>query len=309
MTKICLINEMNQFSKNALKVLKQSYKIKVFDELEEDEFKFVTVLFVRLRYFINKKYLSKFPKLKYLCSPTTGLNHIDKEYCKNKNITIISLKNEKEFLSKNISATAEYTWALFLCAWRKIIYAYQDVLDKNWDRDKFRSSQLAGQTLGIIGLGRIGKKIYQYAETFNMTAKYYDPYIFDSDGKIDNLFELVSKTKILFICCEYTNKTHHMINNELISNMKNESLIINTARGEIIDETVLLDNIIKKNLFYAADVVNDEHLIFKNGAVPNLLHPKYQRNVIITPHIAGACNDSMHLTEEYITKKLTEITC
>lgn len=308
MKPICLLSEIQDFSPNALEKLQHLFDVKPLEQVEKKHFEKVEVLFVRLKLFIGPVLLSRFRNLRFICSPTTGLNHIDLSFCEKNNINVISLVSDKQFLEKNVTATSEYTWALFLAVWRNIITNYNDVCSGNWDRDKFKSHQLRGKRIGIIGLGRVGKKIRRYAHSFDMQIEYYDPYESTFGGKRNTLEELLINNDIIFISCQYSDETKNLINKNNLNFLKKGSFIINTARGEIVNENDLLAVILKKNFKYVADVIANESSL-ESSNLTIFTSAKLKNNVFLTSHIAGACYDAMQITEERVTDKLMEKVC
>jgi D-3-phosphoglycerate dehydrogenase len=131
------------------------------------------ILFVRLKYFIGADLLKTVPNLLYICSPTTGLNHIDIEYCVSKNIKIISLKGENDFL-KNIKATPEHTLGLIIALYRNYSRAFQNTNNINWNRENYRGNEINGSKIGFIGLGRVAKIVSQYLKAMGAQLAYFD---------------------------------------------------------------------------------------------------------------------------------------
>ena len=304
MKKVCLILEPKDFSKSALRDLSRKYTV-ICEKLDaEDDHRSVEVIFCRLKYNLNAEFLKMFTGLKYIGSPTTGNDHIDTKYCMNNGIIIVSLKGESAFLYNEITSTAEYTWALMLSSWRKVFPATTSVLEGNWDRDQFKSYQIKDKNLGIIGMGRIGKQLKKYADAFGLNFRYFDPYVLNLSGKMNNLKDLAAWSDIIIIACEYNADTHCLIDRKFLSYLKDGSLIINTARGGIVDEEALLEAMILKEIFYSADVVSNEQ--DKNKFETNKLlkiNPACSQ-ILITPHIAGASYDAMNKTEDFIVNKL-----
>ena len=112
------------------------------------------VIYTGLQYYIGRNLMDRYKNLKIIVTPTTGLTHIDLDYAKRRGIDVISLKGETEFL-EDIHSTAEHTIALTLSLLRKIPHAFSKVSE--WNRDDFIGSELYGKTIGIIGVGRLGK--------------------------------------------------------------------------------------------------------------------------------------------------------
>lgn len=125
------------------------------------------ILIVRLGHKIDKEILNNAARLKAIVSATTGLNHIDLKEAEMRNIAVLSLKGEREFLDQ-IYATAEHTIGLILSLLRNIPAACEEARKGNWNRDAFRGVELHGKTLGIIGYGRLGSKVAHYAQGFGM---------------------------------------------------------------------------------------------------------------------------------------------
>jgi len=307
MNNICLILEPDRFCNESISILKNHYLIRDLSDIKDSEYSRVEVIFCRLNFFINENFLSNYSNLKYICSPTTGLNHIDQDYLEIKGIKLISLINEVEFLSKKITSTAEYTWGLMMTSWRKIIEAKIHVASDGWNRDLFISHQIKGRNIGMVGMGRVGKQIASYIKAFDANMKYFDPFVNDILGKEDSLKTLAEWSDILIICCKYNKQNKKLISSSIINSMKINSLLVNTSRGEIIDEKELIKALKAKKIFCALDVLSNENEL-KDNELINL--SKNSNRVIITPHIAGATIDAMHLTEKHITKLLLrELQC
>ena len=299
--------EPNGYSEKAIESWKQKgyvYKASGWDEIETTRsFDDVTILIVRLAKKINKSIINKFPNLTHLVTATTGLDHIDQESVKEKGIRLVSLRGHDDFL-RTIPSTAELTWALLLALIRNIPAANEDVKSGHWDRDKFRGYQLKGKMLGIIGLGRTGKKVATYAQAFDMQIQYFDPYIFErSFHKCDQLEELLSSSDIISIHVHLDDETHHLINEHNISTIKKDCLLINTSRGNILDEGAVVKALISKEIRgIATDVLSTELEDIRSS--PLWQAQQKNESVIITPHIGGASCDAMWACEEYIVDQL-----
>ena len=307
MKKVCLVLEPNDFSECALRELSRKYDI-ICEKLDfVTDYESIEVIFCRLKYNLNADFLKRFTGLKYICAPTTGTDHIDTIYCVKHGITIVSLKGESTFLYHEITSTAEYTWALMLSTWRKVVPAALSVLEGKWDRDKFKYYQLKGRNLGIIGMGRIGNQLKKYADAFELNFRYFDPYVLNLPGKMQNLQNLASWSDIIIIACEYNADTRHLIDRKFLSYLNDGNLIINTARGDIVDDEALVEVLLSKKIFYSADVVSNEQDNNKFETNKLLKLTQVSSQILITPHIAGASYDAMKKTEEFIVGKLFEL--
>src|SRR5688572_8438072 len=133
------------------------------------------VFMVRLQTRITGNVIASCPSLQAIITPTTGLDHIDLAAAEDHRIKVFCLRGETEFLN-TITSTAEHTWALVLCLVRRIVPAHQGVCGNQWQQDQFRSFELSGKTLGIVGLGRLGTMVARYGLGFGMRVLFYDPY-------------------------------------------------------------------------------------------------------------------------------------
>ena len=301
------ILEPKDFSKKALDKLSSIGNVELFKNKDLNSFlEDKEIVFIRLEYFIDKVFLYKAKKLKYICTPTTGLNHIDLEECKERDIKIISLKGEYDFLS-TIRATPEHTFGLVLSLLRNYKTAFLSHNNSEWNREKYKGFELYENSVGIIGFGRVGKILAKYFEAFNTKVYFYD--IDDSMQEINNAIkitsinELIEKSNIIILSASYSEDNHQFFDKKYIDLLENK-YFINTARGELVDEDYLIQKI-EKDFFkgLAIDVIQNEQ---SENNLDKLLKLAENRNCIITPHIAGATYGSMYRTEEFIVKKLKE---
>jgi D-3-phosphoglycerate dehydrogenase len=265
------------------------------------------VMIVRLTHQIDKEIIDKAARLKLISSATTGLNHIDTEYAKENNIHVISLRGDTEFLEE-IYATAEHTWALILALIRNIPQAVHSVKEGNWNRDLFKGSELNGKTLGIIGLGRIGKKVANYGLAFGMTVIAYSGDNSESTYGVqmtNSLKSLLEKSDVVSLHLPLNSSSYKMMGKDQFFSMKKGAVIINSSRGEITDEDALIDAIKTGHLSGAAlDVITNETEIHNLKRSRIILFAKENGRLIITPHIGGATFESMEKTEIFMAEKL-----
>ncbi len=267
--------------------------------------KSTNVLIIRLGHKIDKELLDQASNLEYILTPTTGLDHIDIYEAEKRNIEIISLKGETDFL-ETIPSTAEHSLALMLSLIRKIPAAKKHVLEGKWDRDRFKSHNLNSFKLGILGYGRVGKQMAEYAKVFEMPWIFYDidPKLKSHQRFEENLISFLKKLDILTIHIPLNQETTNFLNASNLKFLREGSYIINTSRGEVIEEeavTELLRNGYLAGI--ATDVLVSEIDEVKRKNNPLLKLARELDNIIITPHIAGATYESMWLTEEFVIKK------
>lgn len=303
-----LILEPEDFSQKALSRLHEKFEIDSGPFSREELLSKISgyeILMVRLSHHIDEELFSAAGKLKIVASPTTGLNHIDCSAAERRGIKVVSLRGEREFLD-TISATAEHTWGLALALLRKIPAAHCSVTKGSWNRDLFKGRELSGRCLGIVGCGRLGSKVAAYGRAFGMKVIAHDPYVsVIQDIEFVPLEELFGKADVISVHAAYSQETHGLIGKEHFENCREEAVLINTARGEIIREEDLLEALQKGSLAGAAlDVLcseNDLGAAFSNALIA---YAREHNNLILTPHIGGATYESMRRTEEFIAEKI-----
>jgi D-3-phosphoglycerate dehydrogenase len=271
------------------------------------------VILVKFSIKFDKKVISSCKKLKYILCPATGVDHIDIDYCKSRGITIISLFNESEFLN-NVHSSAEHTWALLMSTYKNVINSFDYTMEhQKWERNRFQTRDLFGKKIGIVGYGRNGRKIARYADAFGMEILVYDQLkINTKDENIQiqqvNLENLFAKSNIIILSISLNEQTRNLINKEILSNITTNCYLINTSRGEIVNEDSIINALSNGKLtYYATDVLTNEYQdnflqyskIFK--------YCKKNINVLITPHIAGSNLDSWEKTDNFVVEKLIKI--
>ncbi len=266
------------------------------------------VLIVRLGHVIDNEVFQSGKRLKAVVTAATGLNHIDLEAASARGVEIISLKGESEFL-ETVTATAELTWALILSLIRHLPRAHFHVLKGQWNRYMFLGNELRNKSIGIVGYGRLGKIVAEYGRVFRMKVLVNDPNKDEVPSWVQkvSLEELLRKADIVSLHVNLDETTQGFFGREQIFSMKKGSVLVNTSRGEIIDEQALLEALESGVIAGAAlDVLQGE-----TSQKPDWLprHPllKYAQshdNLILTPHIGGATYESMGNTELFIAEKL-----
>jgi D-3-phosphoglycerate dehydrogenase / 2-oxoglutarate reductase len=264
------------------------------------------VLVVRLGLEIDKEVLQAGRSLRAIVSPTTGLDHIDLGAAAVRGIAVLSLKGDIEFLQR-ITATGEHTWALLLALVRRIPFAFSTVLRGEWRRDRFRGHTLAGRRLGILGLGRVGEQVAGYGLAFGMHVHACDPFRPclwpDFVSRHHSLETLLSSSDVLTLHVPLEAATERLIGAAELSLLPRGAVLVNTSRGELLDEIALLEALNAGQLAGAAlDVICGERELDPNAAV--LAYATAHDNLLITPHLGGATWEAMHATEERMAERL-----
>jgi D-lactate dehydrogenase len=249
---------------------------------------------------LPREVLEKLPNLKLLCTRSVGYDHIDMEYCTEKGIIVC---NVPDYGSHVI---AEHVFALLLGTMRHIGEGNRRVRDGEFDYRGLRGMALQSKALGIVGTGKIGKKVAKIAYGFGMKILAYDvfraPELTEQFGvQYVELSQLLAESDIISLHAPSLPSTKHMINTESLASMKNGVVIVNTARGSLIDSDALLAalnsgkvrNALLDVLEHEADVEADTRLV---------MHPR----VTTTPHIAFYADDSVRTMYEDSTTSMKE---
>lgn len=266
-----------------------------------ENFKDIEILSVFISSQINKEIIDALPNLKFITTRSTGYDHIDINYCKEKGIVV---SNVPEYGTKTV---AEWTIGLMLNLMRKIYYAIDQIKEtESFDLSNLRGEELYGKTLGVIGTGRIGKEVIKLAKAFGMNILAFDAYPdqnFAQEIGVQyvSLEDLLKNSDVITIHTNLNPSTFHLINKENIKIVKRGAYLINTARGGIV-ETEALVYALKEGILKGAalDVLEEEtevkeelEILAKSDLKTEEIKTLWQNhilmkmpNVLITPHNA-----------------------
>ncbi len=258
-------------------------------------------------FLIDESVIGNLKQFKIIATPSTGSNHIDKDFCERKGIQVLALK-DTDFV-KNIYASSEFTFSLMLSLIRKIPFSFDLSRQGYWrnSEDLLRGREFGVLKLGIIGYGRIGSNLAKYSQSLIEEIYAYDPYVEIKDPfvkQVGSYKEVLEKADIIAICVHLDEKTQNMVNADWFKLMKDGVYLVNTSRGEIIDENALLANLKTGKIKAAAlDVITNEQTSDIQNH-PIIRHARKHENLIVTPHIAGLTFESEGKAAEYIIKML-----
>ncbi len=265
------------------------------------------VLIVRLGLEVNREIIDSRHRLRAIVTATTGLDHIDVAYAEQRAISVLSLKGETEFL-RSIPATAEHTWALLLALVRCIPQAFASVCRGEWNRDAFKGHDLSGKRLGIVGLGRVGEKVARYGLAFGMQVAAFGLHRSEWPADVhrcSTLENLLPCSDVLSLHVPLEDQTRDMIGARELALLPRRAVLVNTSRGEVLDEGALLECLRQKHLAgVALDVLEGEQDEVRRRSNPLLAYAAQNSNLLITPHIGGATVESMARTEIFMAQKL-----
>ncbi len=233
---------------------------------------------------VSRELIDLAPNLKVIARAGVGVGNIDVDYATERGILVINTPG------KNTNSAAELTIGMMLSILRNIMPAHQHMQELKWDRHQFNGMELMHKTLGIIGLGNVGHRVARFALAFDMKVQAFDPYIADEVferhrvKKVD-FKSLVSKSDIISVHVPLNEETRKMIGADEMEAMKQGAVILNTARGGVIDEPCLLDNL-KTGKIAAAGI--DTWVV--EPPVENAF--RSLRQVLMTPHIGASTTEA-----------------
>lgn len=237
---------------------------------------------------ISKEIIYRCTNLKMISLATTGYDDVDMDAVKSKNIIVTNIPN---YATESV---AEHAIGLMISAARLYLHSNLDLKNGLYDSEKYVGKQLKGKILGIVGYGRIGKRVAQIAELgFEMRVIAYDINMPES-----SFHRLLSSSDFISLHVPLTNETKNMISYSQFDLMKKEVVIVNTSRGAVIDEQALVKNLESGKVFSAGlDVLSLEPANLNN---PFINMP----NVIITSHIGFNTNEALYERSRLVTENI-----
>ncbi len=247
---------------------------------------------VRSRTKVRQPLIDVCPNLKVILRGGAGLDTIDHEYAKSKGIAVMNTP------LANSASVAELAIGYMLMMARSLYQATASMKADKWDKKSFNGDEIGGKTLGLIGVGNIGKEVAKRASVMGMTVVAYDPYVKEIDGiKLVTLNELLAQADYISLHLPKTKESSNMIGAEQFAKMKNGVRIVNCARGGIVSEDALYEALTSGKVAGAAlDVFNEEPPV--DWKLMKL------DNVIASPHIGAATKEAQGRVGAEVAEKL-----
>src|SRR5437763_7002641 len=238
-------------------------------------------LIVRSETRVTADLLTRARHLRVSARAGTGVDNIDVPAATRRGIAVMNAPGA------NTVSAAEHAMGLLLALVRHIPWAAEAMRRGEWDRKRFEGTELRGKTIGIVGLGRIGGHVAQVARAFGMQLVGHDPYLAPGRAaelqvKLLPLDQLLRQADVVTLHVAYTEQTHHLINTERLQLMKPTAVLINTARGELVDEQAVAEAVRAKRIAGAAIDV------FAVEPLPADSPLRQLPGVILTPHLAAS---------------------
>ena len=261
-------------------------------------------LILRSRFKIDKDFIDNASNLKFIARVGSGLENIDCNYAKSKNIEVISSPEG------NSNAVGEHAMGLLLSLLNNINTSSNQVKEGLWFREKNRGFEIEGKTVAIFGMGNTGKSFAKKISSFNCKVFFYDidEKIKSKYAKKSSLDFLYKNADIVSLHLPHTIKNTDLFNKEFIQKFDKPFWLINTSRGKIVNTPDLVDALNEKKILGAGlDVIDIESSSFNN--IEKELNPYFYelinlKNVIITPHIAGLTFESNVKLSQIIIDKI-----
>jgi D-3-phosphoglycerate dehydrogenase len=259
----------------------------------------IDAIVVRSRTRVTAEVINLATKLRVIARAGVGLDNIDTNAANNRGVQVV---NSPDSLT---NAVAEHALALFLSVARQISYAHRMMMDGEWPKSSLMGVELSGKILGVIGFGRIGRRLAQLSRPFNMTVLAYDvisppeDLLRSTGARMVGLDELLRNSDFISIHLPATAETEKMIGERELSVMKPNAIIVNTSRGTVIDEPALV-KFLKNGRIKGAglDVFSEEP---PKGEILRL------NNVVLTPHIAGQTIEAQVSAGTTVARKVLEL--
>lgn len=290
-----ILNDILQ--KNGLKI---TYEPEITPDQIKEKISNFDIVVVRSRTKITKEMIDRATQCKIIARVGVGLDNIDVDAAKAKGIRVINA------VEGAMNAVAELVLGLMLSMAREIPRADREIRNGKWLKKELMGSELSGKYLGIVGLGNIGKRLAKLARGLNMNIIGFDVMPIADDFARDvglvkaDIDTLLSSADYISFHVPLTENTHHLVNAKRLSTMKKTTYIINTSRGEIIDEDALYDALKEGKIAGAALDVFE-----KEPAVGNKLTTL--PNVVCTPHIGAQTKEAQTLAANVIGEKIIMI--
>lgn len=311
-----LVTEAEAYSQSTRECFPKSWDVTFAEIYDQDQLikvcseSLYDVIFAKLGLVFDNRIFELQPALKILVTPTTGLNHIVLPDAEMHGIKILSLRGEAEFLS-NVTSTAEHAWALLLATNRSLISAVSRVSKGLWKRQELEVHELSGSSLGIIGMGRLGRMVARYGLAFQMEVVGCDPYVssemFPAGCRKVDLQELLASSAYVVVLASYKPGDQPILGRVEFGKLRLGAVLINVARGELIDERALLhalDN--GKIRGFGTDVLVGD----SSWGSSDLFHSeiversKLDNRIIVTPHMGGYATEAIEKTRKFMVGKL-----
>ncbi|MFA4661789.1 D-2-hydroxyacid dehydrogenase [Pyrococcus kukulkanii] len=289
----------------AIQILKDAGLEVIYEEYPDEEkllelVKDVDAIIVRSKPKVTRRVIENAPKLKVIARAGVGLDNIDVEAAKEKGIEVVNAPGASS------RSVAELAIGLIFAVARKIAYADRRMREGVWAKKECMGIELEGKTIGIIGFGRIGYQVAKIARALGMNILLYDPYPNEErakevGGKFVDLETLLKESDIVTLHVPLLDSTYHLINEERLKLMKKNAILINAARGAVVDTNALVKALQEGWIAGAGLDVYEEEPLPKDHPLTKL------DNVVLTPHIGASTYEAQERAGVEVAEKVVKI--
>ncbi len=248
---------------------------------------------------VTAKTINTATKLALIIRAGAGINTIDLDAACDKAIYVTNCPG------KNTDAVAELAIGLLIAADRRIINACNDLRKGKWHKKEYQKAHgLKGRTLGIIGLGAIGRGVARRALGMNMNVIAWSPSLTDEKAALlgvqrcNTMLEVAAQSDAISLHIAMKPETKYLIDNEFLEHMRDNAILVNCARGEIVDTKAIKDAIAKKGLRFATDVFENE----PSGGKADFTDTEFAKMITCTPHIGASTEQASEATADEVVK-------
>ena len=255
---------------------------------------------------VNADVLAAAKRLKVIATSSTGTDHIDLRRCDERGVAVLSIKTDYDLLNQ-VTCTAELAFGLMLGVVRRMPWAFDRAKEGVWARDEFRGHQLNGKTFGILGYGRLGRLVQDFALGFHMRVIAND--ILDLEParpgvEMVDLDTLLRESDVISIHIHLTEENYHFMNRERMGRMKPDAVLINTSRGAVLDQEALVELLGSGRLGGAGVDVIEGEWICDLDTHPLIRYAREHENLVITPHLGGTSHEALEAAMAFTVGKL-----
>lgn len=253
---------------------------------------------------ITAEVISRLPNLKLIQLTATGMDNVDQEACDKHGVTLYNVAGYA------VKSVPEHTFLLMLNAMRAGLYYHNKVVDGSWHSDgnfcllDIPLIDLEDKTLGIIGVGTIGKRVTEIAQAFGMTVLWADHQGREPRNENYTAFdEVLAQSDVISLHCPLTEQTQHLINQDTLAKMTKQPLLVNVARGGIVDSQALAEAVHNEQILgYASDVFEQEPIVADDPLLTLKDHPR----VIFSPHNAWGSKSAQETLWQILSKQVAD---
>lgn len=265
-------------------------------DLREVDVSDIHGIITRSRTSIDEKFFSRAKKLQVIITATSGFDHIDLKAAEKWGVTVMFTPNA------NVESATQQTWALVLACANKISQSHRALKAGVWDRDAVTGFELNQKTYGIVGLGRIGRRVSEIAQAFGMNVIAYDPYCEESQFRQSGIErvayeEILKSSDVLSFHVPLTTETHHMLNRSHFEYIHRGMILVNTSRGSVVHEQDLCEALENGWIGGVGLDVFEKEPLPRNSKLLN--YPQ----VVVTPHCGANTQDAFAKASEQAALK------